>query len=170
MQVLDPCCGGKMFWFDKENPNVLFGDCREERYVLCDGRTLNVAPDQVLDFRALPFDPGVFNLVCFDPPHLKSAGPESWMRKKFGCLDPETWRSDLKTGFEECWRVLAPGGTLIFKWNETQIKISELLECFPARPLFGHTTTQNLKTHWMVFYKPANEAKIQTKKNGVQHA
>ena len=22
--ILDPCCGSKMFWFDKENPNVLF--------------------------------------------------------------------------------------------------------------------------------------------------
>ena len=26
--ILDACCGGRQFWFDKENPNVLFADCR----------------------------------------------------------------------------------------------------------------------------------------------
>ena len=35
-RVLDPCCGSKMFWFDKTNPDVLFGDKRSESHVLCD--------------------------------------------------------------------------------------------------------------------------------------
>ena len=153
-QVLDPCCGSKMFWFDKEHPIALFGDCREEGHILCDGRALSIAPDQVLDFRNLPFEDEVYNLVVFDPPHLKRAGQQSWMAKKYGKLDASTWRVDLSAGFNECWRVLAPGGTLIFKWNETQIKIRDVLECFSEKPLFGQTTTQNLKTHWMVFYKP----------------
>src|SRR4030067_1040132 len=26
--ILDACCGGRQFWFDKENPNVLFADWR----------------------------------------------------------------------------------------------------------------------------------------------
>ena len=26
--ILDACCGGRQFWFDKENPNVLFADQR----------------------------------------------------------------------------------------------------------------------------------------------
>ena len=28
-RILDPCCGSKMFWFDRENPDVLFCDNRE---------------------------------------------------------------------------------------------------------------------------------------------
>lgn len=59
---------------------------------------------------------------------------------------------------QRLFRVLArpqAGGTLIFKWNETQISLREVLSCFPQRPLLGHTTTTNLKTHWIVFYKEA---------------
>jgi len=26
--ILDACCGGRMFWFDKKNPNTLFVDNR----------------------------------------------------------------------------------------------------------------------------------------------
>lgn len=54
---------------------------------------------------------------------------------------------------DECWRVLKPGGTLIFKWAEDQVKLKEVLACFPQKPVFGHTTTKNLKTHWITFYK-----------------
>ena len=151
-EVLDPCCGSRMFWFDKEHPDVLFGDCRTESHILCDGRPLVIAPDQELDFKDLPFQDNSFNLIVFDPPHLKTAGEKSWMRKKYGKLDPQTWQDDLAQGFSECWRVLAPSGTLIFKWNETQIKIREVLECFSEKPLFGQTTTNNLKTHWIVFH------------------
>ncbi len=152
-EVLDPCCGSKMFWFQKEHENVVYGDCRYEGFVLCDGRALNITPDIVVDFRDMPFDDNSFNLVVFDPPHLRWAGEKSWMKKKYGTLDKNTWPEDLRAGFNECWRVLSPGGTLIFKWAETQIKIKRVLNCFSQKPLFGHTTTKNLKTHWMVFYK-----------------
>lgn len=49
-RVLDPCCGSRMFWFDKSNPDVVFGDIRRERHTLCDGRSLVVNPDVVMDF------------------------------------------------------------------------------------------------------------------------
>ena len=39
------------------------------------------------------------------------------------------------------------------EWSEIQIKISEILEMISEKPLFGHTTTRNLKTHWLVFHK-----------------
>jgi 23S rRNA G2069 N7-methylase RlmK/C1962 C5-methylase RlmI len=143
-----------MFWFDKANPEVLYADIRDEEHVLCDGRNLAIRPDDVTDFRSLPYGDGVFNLVVFDPPHLRTAGKESWMAKKYGKLDADNWREDLASGFNECWRVLSEGGTLIFKWNETQIKLKEVLACFAEKPLFGHTTTHNLKTHWVTFYKP----------------
>ena len=34
--VLDPACGGRMFWFDKADSRVLFGDVRDETWELCD--------------------------------------------------------------------------------------------------------------------------------------
>lgn len=152
-QILDPCCGGRMMWFDKRDLRAAFCDVRAENHVLCDGRVFEVRPDTVADFRSLPFPDASFNLVCFDPPHLVRAGEKSWMRKKYGSLDRMTWQTDLSQGFSECWRVLRSGGTLISKWNETQIKLRDVLACFPQKPVFGHTTTTNLKTHWITFYR-----------------
>lgn len=43
------------------------------------------------------------------------------------------------------------GGTLIFKWNEDQIPVSEVLKLAPAKTLLGNRSGQ--KTHWIVFYK-----------------
>lgn len=152
MKILDPCCGSKMSWLDKDNKNVLFGDKRIDDYILCDGRKLNISPDVKMDFKNMPFKDMSFSLVIFDPPHLKKAGKTSWLSKKYGTL-PKDWQKELTDGFNECWRVLNFNGTLIFKWNETQIKLKEIINCFPEKPLFGHTTTQNLKTHWIVFFK-----------------
>jgi SAM-dependent methyltransferase len=146
-----------MFWFQKEHEQVLYIDQRELEDTLCDGRTLKIQPDEIVDFRNMPYNDESFSLVVFDPPHLKHIGANSWMAKKYGHLSKDTWQADLSGGFNECWRVLKPGGTLVFKWNETQIKIKEVLSCFSQRPLFGHTTTHNLKTHWMIFYKPEAE-------------
>ncbi len=33
--ILDACCGGKMFYFDKNDPRVLFQDIREVETTLC---------------------------------------------------------------------------------------------------------------------------------------
>lgn len=150
--ILDPTCGSRMFYFDKADDRVLFGDSRCEHHTLCDGRELNISPDIELDFRDLPYPDTAFSLVIFDPPHLKRAGKKSWLALKYGVLGQD-WQKDIKQGFDEAWRVLKPDGTLIFKWNETQIKIAELEPLFPAKPVCGHRTTQNLKTHWIVFFK-----------------
>lgn len=157
-QILDPCCGSRMFWFDKKNPNVLFGDIRSESHILCDGRKLEINPDQLLDFRSLPFDTGSFKLVCFDPPHLVTAGEKGWQKKKYGKLQ-KTWQEDLKLGFSECFRVLETSGILIFKWNETQIKTSEILKLTDEEPLFGHISGKRSNTHWLCFMKTLNNLK-----------
>lgn len=151
-QVFDPCCGGRMCYFDKHDSRVLFSDIRREEHILCDGRVFTVSPDAIADFRKLPYPDAIFFLILFDPPHLERCGPRSWQGKKYGKLD-KNWREDLAAGFEECWRVLKPEGTLIFKWSEIQISVREVLACFPQQPIFGHTTTTNLRTHWMTFFK-----------------
>jgi len=143
-----------MMWFDKTDSRAVFGDRRREQHTLCDGRTLRIEPDTLLDFRALPFADGSFHLVAFDPPHLRRAGPKSWLRAKYGVLGDD-WRDDLRAGFAECFRVLADNGTLIFKWAEDQVKVREVLELTPHKPLFGHTSGRKGLTHWVVFMKPA---------------
>lgn len=147
--ILDACCGSKMFWFDKSNKDVIFMDNRKIDDVLCDGRKLVIDPDLIGDFRDLPFKDKSFRLVVFDPPHLIRVGEKSWLFKKYGRLGLE-WRDDLKQGFTECFRVLDNGGILIFKWNEQQIKMSDIKPLFPYKPLFGD---KRAKTFWLVFMK-----------------
>lgn len=152
VKILDPCCGSRMFWFNKANQSVLFGDIRDEEHALCDGRVLKVEPNVVMDFRSLPFEDGSFKLVVFDPPHLTRAGVDSWMRAKYGVLTSD-WRDDISKGFAECFRVLATDGVLIFKWAETQVLVSELLALTDQKPLFGHKSGKREKTHWITFMK-----------------
>jgi len=150
-----------MMWFDRDHPDVIFADQRNEVVTMVDRshgntdgvRVLRVEPDVQLDFRALPYPDNSFFLVVFDPPHIVRAGPRSWLAAKYGKLG-ESWRDDLKAGFAECFRVLKPHGVLVFKWNETQIKIREVLELTPHQPLFGNTSGKKAGTHWMVFMKP----------------
>ncbi|WMC11703.1 class I SAM-dependent methyltransferase [Oceanimonas pelagia] len=159
--VLDPCCGSRMMWFDRQNPNVIFGDQRHEVITVTDRshgkadgtRTLRIEPDVMLDFRDLPFPDGAFKLVAFDPPHLERAGPKSWLAAKYGKLS-DNWREDLRLGFAECFRVLEPHGVLVFKWNETHVKLKEVLALTPEQPLFGQVSGRGGLTHWLVFMKP----------------
>lgn len=160
MKVLDPCCGSRMMWFDKSDPRVIFGDQRSETITVTDRshhedgtRTLKIEPDVMLDFRALPYSDGSFALVAFDPPHLVRAGLKSWLAAKYGKLGAD-WRDDIRQGFEECFRVLATDGVLVFKWNETQVKLREVLELTPHKPLFGQVSGRSGFTHWLVFMKP----------------
>ena len=155
-RVLDACCGSRMFWFDKAHPDAVFIDNREETHKLCDGRILTIKPDVLADFTKLPFPSDRFSLVVFDPPHLVRAGDKSWMKLKYGKLG-EDWENDLRKGFSECFRVLKKDGTLIFKWNETQVPVSQILKLTPACPLFGNRCGKSSKTHWIVFIKQAEK-------------
>lgn len=151
-KILDACCGSRMFWFDRTNPDVLFCDIRSEEHILCDGRRLSIKPDLIVDFRKMPFDDNSFKMVVFDPPHLNSLGVKSWMGLKYGILS-ETWEDDIRLGFSECMRVLEPNGTLIFKWNADQITVSKIISVIGFEPLFGHKSGKAAKTHWLAFMK-----------------
>ncbi len=162
VRVLDPCSGSRMMWFDRTRTDVIFGDQRRETLTVTDRtngkmdgiRVINISPDTILDFRALPYPDNSFKLVAFDPPHLHTAGPLSWLAAKYGKLRKDGWQEDLRAGFAECFRVLAPDGVLVFKWNETQVKIREVLALTPHQPLFGNTAGKKNGTHWMVFMRP----------------
>jgi len=141
-----------MFWFDRNNPLATFVDSRREVVEIGSGRSLTIDPDVVADFRELPFEDNSFHLVVFDPPHLTSVGQKSWLAKKYGKL-LSTWQDDLTEGFAECFRVLRPYGTLVFKWNDHDIPISKVLRLSPSPPLFGSRSVRDGGTKWFCFMK-----------------
>ncbi|MHB1098122.1 MAG: class I SAM-dependent methyltransferase [Burkholderiales bacterium] len=162
MRVLDACCGSRMFWFDRHDGRAVFMDQRRERHTLPDksssggSRTLIVAPQVVADFTSMPFSDEQFSLVCFDPPHFVRNGKSGWVALKYGTLNRETWREDLRAGFKECFRVLQENGTLVFKWNESDIPVSQILALTSYRPLFGNRCGKTAQSHWLVFMKEAS--------------
>lgn len=149
-EILDACCGPKMFWFNKNHPSALYQDIREGDFSVS-SKTVIVNPDVIGDYRNMKFPDNSFNLVIFDPPHLIWAGRHGRLRAAYGDLNKDTWQFDIQQGFSECWRVLRPGGTLIFKWSESQIPKREVEKLYPADPIVGNRKS---KTHWVVFYKP----------------
>lgn len=164
--ILDACCGGRMFWFDKNNPNVLFQDRRVVEPVMIgndkNARVFECKPDVIADFRTMAYPDYSFKMVVFDPPHLTSVGKSSWLSQKYGSLDKNTWKEDLARGFSECFRVLKDEGILIFKWNEHDIKLKEVLNLSPYTPLFGHPSGKMMKTHWICFMKSSDYQKPST--------
>ena len=119
---------------------------------LCDGRTLEIRPDLICDFTSLPFSDDRFWHVVFDPPHV-ICGENSWTAQKYGTLKNEDWQKLIHDGFHECMRVLKPNGTLIFKWSEVDIPVSQIIEVIGVQPLYGHKVGKLNKTHWLVFMK-----------------
>ena len=152
-KILDACCGSRMFWFNKENPDVVFCDNRQvPLHEFYKNRYIEINPDIICDFTALPFPDKNFKLVVFDPPHLKQAGNKSWMVLKYGKLD-DNWPQMIHDGFAECMRVLDDYGVLIFKWSEVEIPLKDVLKAIDAEPLFGNRRGKHNNTHWMAFMK-----------------
>lgn len=158
--VLDATCGSRMIWFNKNNELTVFVDKREldceAIWTSGDGkatRYCSVHPDIIADFTDLPFEDNTFYHVVFDPPHLIQGGDNAWMVKKYGKLNKDTWKQVLHNGFSECMRVLKPYGTLIFKWNETQIPVKDVIAAVGHKPLYGNRSGKQGKTHWMAFIK-----------------
>jgi SAM-dependent methyltransferase len=164
-RILDATCGGRSIWLpgQKQHENALYIDKREEPpgFTGQEGRTFSVEPDEVQDFRDLPYGSESFDLVVFDPPHMtREDGMEQltgYVEKSYGALRAETWQSDLRQGFEELWRVLEVGGVLVFKFADNDVDFRDVLELAPEDPLFGTTTKKNSKVEnrWFVFYKEA---------------
>jgi len=95
-----------MFWFDKHHPRALYIDHREELNGFIDNRpNRTIKPDELADFRDLPYKDGQFKLVVWDPPHLvrrPEGATGKYLVKIYGFLDRSTWQEDLRRGFDEC--------------------------------------------------------------------
>ena len=170
--VLDACCGSRAFWFDKADGRALFVDKRAGVFPLSHKTPRSpvvVSPDWQGSFTALPFPDGTFDHVVFDPPHHteKRLGTcdTGNVTQYYGRLNGD-WRDMLRKGFAECFRVLRPGGTLIFKWLAAEIPVREVLALTPERPLYGHKSGKLSKTHWIAFLKPNSPIRINSKQTG----
>ena len=119
-------------WFNKTDNRALYFDKRDESYPISpnrgwpNGTTIIVSPDVQGDFTNLPFPNDSFWHVVFDPPHLTKIGTSGILAKRYGRLFGD-WECTLRAGFEECFRVMKPCGTLIFKWSSTEIPLSRVI-------------------------------------------
>lgn len=148
-----------MMWFDSRDERALYVDKRCGTYPVTrksrpNAKATEVHPDMLVDFTEMPFPDASFNHVVFDPPHLSKIGNTSTTAKNYGKLMPG-WEDVIAKGFSECFRVLKPGGTFIFKWCEFEIPLREILALTPEKPLYGHRTGARQKTHWVAFVKPS---------------
>lgn len=151
--ILDACCGGRHFWFDKQNPNALFMDIRQvEAGVISVQPNWSVQPDVIGDYRNMDFEDESFRLVVWDIPH-KLKPDKGLITMKYGALG-ETWREDITKGFKEIWRVLKDEGVLVFKYADLDISVKEMLSLFDVQPLFGTVTKKGVNnTYWFCFMK-----------------
>lgn len=164
--ILDVTCGDRTIWFQKNEPHTIYCDKRREEWEGDFGKTLRadgkqkhrhlvINPDVQCDFTDLPFPDESFSLVVFDPPHIENLSTTAWMRKSYGSLDGN-WKPMIRKGFEECMRVLKPGGVLVFKWSDISISTREIIKVMGQEPLFGHRSGKKMNTHWMCFMKFEN--------------
>jgi SAM-dependent methyltransferase len=163
-EILDACCGGRMMWFNKHYAGALYVDKRVRPRGFMQVRPdFAIEPDIQGDFTDLDFPARSFSLVVFDPPHtIRSKEVGGIIAERYGRLTIANWQQDLALGFAECWRVLKPNGTLIFKWAESDKPIEALRPFFPAEPIFGTRAGKNHKTVWLVFFK-ARHTKLITR-------
>lgn len=152
--ILDMTCGARSMWCNKKDPRILAFDCRRETYEFIDRgtiRRIEVKPDILGDYRALPFPDSTFYKVIFDPPHLYRVGETGWLFKRYGKLEKDRWKDDIRQAFAEAWRVLRPGGTLQFKFSEIQIPLAQVKELYPDQPI---TQTGSRRSTYVIdFFK-----------------
>jgi hypothetical protein len=96
----------RSFYFDKKDERVVFGDIREkETHLLTNGQTIHIEPDEVMDFRNIPYPDESFQMVifCIHPiysTYLRSLG---YVRSMGYWTSRRGKKISLK-GFSECFQ------------------------------------------------------------------
>jgi SAM-dependent methyltransferase len=148
-----------MMWFDNADARAIYMDCREQVVKGAWGpssagrKDVVIKPDLLASFTEIPFPDETFVHVVFDPPHIQRMEATGKVSQTFGVLTPG-WEEMLADGFRECFRVLKPGGTLIFKWCEVEVPLARVLALTQETPLYGHRSGKKAQTHWVAFLKP----------------
>lgn len=152
-EIVDLCSGGRMFWYDKKNPNVHFMDNRIlAPWSIPTRPNFEIAPDELGCFTNTRFENNTFSVVVMDPPHLSKLWNTSRMAKKYGKL-PKDWRDMITNGFNEAMRILKPYWVFVFKWNEVEIPLERVLDNIPFKPSLWQRTGKNNKTVWLIYIK-----------------
>src|SRR5437763_1300083 len=84
-----------------------------------------------------------FKHIVFDPPHLLRGGVTGWQRKKYGILNEQTWREDLKTGFAECWRLGCLRDPRIQMERREHPNQKDPRSLSDSAPIYGHPTARS---------------------------
>ena len=153
--ILDACCGGKQFWFNKKQKNTIFMDIREVKKGTIEMQpNWCIKPDVIGDYRDMKFKDKSFKLIVWDIPHMLGKKINGIIQTKYGYLDKDTYEEDLKNGFKEIWRVLDDYGVLEFKYADVNVPVKQILDLFPIKPLFGTPTKKGVNnTFWFCFMK-----------------
>lgn len=94
------------------------------RPTLLIGTDLDPAKSQTgdsVDFRALPFDAGSFDVVCLDPPYRLNGTPDLPFDAGYGIAEASRWQDRhqlIRDGIDDCARVLRAGGRLLLKCQD----------------------------------------------------
>lgn len=153
--ILDPCCGEREIHFNKRNTLVDYRDNRVANARLYNGDPILINPDTIGDVLRINAPDGAYHLVILDPPYLPY-NTNNFLSQKYGKL-PNDWRKWLKDAFDECWRVLANDGTLVFRWRSYKIPLETVLLYAPAKPVVGNKKPLETKAHWVLFFKHEEE-------------
>lgn len=154
--IIDLCCGWRMFWHDKNDPLVHFMDIRTLPKGSIKSRpNFSVEPDEIGDYRDVKYPDNTFKIVVLDPPHLRSLWDKSWMAMKYGKL-LESRKEDIRKWFYEGIRILQDKWILIFKRSESEIPISEIISLFPVKFSIWNRSGKWNKTIWLIYIKHGN--------------
>lgn len=162
MKILDATCGARRMWYQKKSPLVTFMDKRKGDFSFIHKRngirkqTVKVDPDIQADWtKELPFKDESFDMVVFDPPHIirEKKNEKSFMQHQYGVFSKDTYKTELRMGILELFRILKEDGTFILKWCDLDKPVDEILKLFPYPPMFGTKTGQRNNVHWIVFIK-----------------
>lgn len=109
-RVLDPTHGHGTWW-TQWRPEYL------RRYDI----NPHLGPDGQMDFQRIKYTDAFFDSVAFDPPFKLNGTPTPSVDERYGVHQPRTWQDRhalIQAGYQECLRVLKPGGYLLLKCQD----------------------------------------------------